>query len=157
MTYFEPEVIGGNALLLLPDPPPWLFGILQSSMWMAWVRAVAGRLGTGLRISPDLTYSAFPWPDLTEQREERIAAAAQGVLAAREQYPNSSLADLYDPLAMPVELTEAHRKLDKVVDAAYGRHRHSGDETRLPVLLRRYTELTGGDLTLFDNDPEAID
>jgi len=121
------------------------------------VRTVVGRLKSDLRIAPDIAYSAFPWPDLTESRKERIAAAAQGVLAARDQHPDSSLADLYDPLAMPAELTEAHRKLDKAVDAAYGRHRHSGDETRLPVLLRRYVELTGGDLTLFDNDPEAID
>lgn len=156
MAYLEPDVIGGSGLLLLPDAPLWLFGILQSSMWMAWVRTVVGRLKSDLRIAPDIAYSAFPWPDLTEAHKERLAAAAQGVITARDQFPEASLADLYDPLAMPAELTRAHNTLDRAVDRAYGRHRHGGDETRLPVLLRRYVELTGGDLTLFDDDPETI-
>jgi len=155
MDYVPYSHIGGNALLMLPGAPKWLFGILQSSMWMAWIRTVGGRLESRIRIAPDIAYCAFPWPELTHSRRTRIEKAAAGVLSSRKRFATASLADLYEPLAMPPELSRAHQLLDRAVDAAYGRHKHTGDETRLPVLLRRYVELTGGDLTLFDDVPET--
>lgn len=142
------QAIAGNKLLMLADPPLWLFGILQSSMWMTWVRVIVGRLGTAFSISADIAYSAFPWPAASPTSFSRIEAAAREVLDARPI--DETLDILYSRFSMPPKLVSAHARLDRVVDAAYGRHTHSGDGTRLPVLLRRYNELTGGELTLFE-------
>ncbi len=142
------EVIAGNKLLMLPDPPIWLFGILQSAMWMTWVRVIVGRLGTAYSISADIAYSAYPWPPLSEAKFDAIGDRAQKVLDART--PGETLDALYDPVSMPAKLVAAHAKLDRAVDDAYGRHRHTGDNTRLPVLLRRYNELSGREPSLFE-------
>ena len=147
--YLDAEVIAGNKLLTLPDAPLWVFGVLQSAMWMAWVRAIVGRLESRFSLAPDIAYSAFPWPELSPRQQERVEHAAQQVLDVRKARASNTLAELYS-LAMPHNLVEAHKNLDRAVDLAYGRHRHKGDATRLPVLLRRYVELTGGDPTLFD-------
>ena len=147
--YLDADVIAGNKLLTLPDAPLWVFGVLQSAMWMAWVRAIVGRLESRFSLAPDIAYSAYPWPELNKRQQERIENAAKQVLDVRTARASNSLAELYS-LAMPPELVEAHRNLDRAVDAAYGRHQHKGDATRLPVLLRRYIELTDGDPTLFD-------
>ena len=150
--YLEADVIAGNKLLTLPDAPLWVFGVLQSAMWMAWVRVIVGRMKSDFSLAPHLAYSAFPWPEPNPRQRERIENAAQQVLDVRKAKPSNTLAELYDSLAMPRELVEAHRNLDRAVDAAYGRHRHKGDGTRLPVLLRRYIELTDGDPKLFDDE-----
>ncbi len=148
--YLDKNVIAGNKLLTLPDAPLWVFGVLQSAMWMTWVRAIVGRLESRFSLAPDIAYSAFPWPELNKRQRTRIEDAAQRVLDERAAKASNSLAELYSPDAMPPDLVKAHRGLDRAVDAAYGRHQHTGDTTRLPVLLRRYNELTGGDPTLFD-------
>ena len=148
--YLDADVVAGNKLLTLPDAPLWVFGVLQSAMWMAWVRTIVGRMKSDFSLAPDIAYSAFPWPELNPRQQERIENAAQQVLDVRKERASNTLAQLYNSLAMPDELVEAHRNLDRAVDAAYGRHRHTGDATRLPVLLRRYVELTDGDPTLFD-------
>lgn len=147
--YLDADVIAGNKLLTLPDAPLWVFGVLQSAMWMTWVRSIVGRMKSDFSLAPDIAYSAFPWPELTPRQQERIEKAAQQVLDVRKARASNTLAELYS-LAMPHELVEAHNLLDRAVDAAYGRHQHKGDATRLPVLLRRYIELTDGDPTLFD-------
>ena len=122
--------------------PPCAMGLGQNNR-----RADGNRI---FSLAPDIAYSAFPWPELNARQRERIENAAQQVLDVRKERASNTLAQLYNSLAMPDELVEAHRKLDRAVDAAYGRHRHTGDATRLPVLLRRYVELTDGDPTLFD-------
>ncbi|MEP1124154.1 MAG: DNA methyltransferase [Ilumatobacter sp.] len=151
MTYLGPEVIAGNKLLTLEDAPLWLFGILQSSMWMAWVRTIVGRMKSDHSIAPDLAYSAFPWPDLTPAKKAQLTERAQAVLDARPV--DQTLAEMYDALAMPISLVKAHLQLDDTVDRSYN---HTAkvrtDATRLRVLLRRYSALTGGDLTLFDDE-----
>jgi len=151
MEYLDPGVIAGNKLLTLEEAPLWLFGILQSSMWMSWIRTVGGRLKSDYSLAPDLAYSAFPWPLLDDKQRVRLAAASELVLEERNKFSGASLADLYDPLTMPSGLRRAHDKLDRAVDSLYGKHRHTGDASRLAVLLGRYVELTGGDLTLLDD------
>lgn len=138
--YLGPNVIAGNKLIVWPDADLWLFGVLQSSMFMAWVRALAGRMKSDISLSPDLTYSTFPFPPRGTRRAG-IEAAAQGVLDARAAFPGATLGDLYDPLAMPVELLNAHRTLDREVDAMFGRGSYD-EVSRLGALLRRYRELT---------------
>lgn len=104
MTYLDPDVIAGNKLLTLEDAPLWLFGILQSSMWMAWVRAIVGRMKSDHSVAPDLAYSAFPWPELNTSKKARLTERAQAVLDARPT--DQSLAEMYDVLAMPALLVK---------------------------------------------------
>ena len=128
------------------------FGILTSAMHMAWMRAVCGRLESRYRYSAGIVYNNFPWPELVDdQRRAAIEAAAQGVLDARAQFPDATLADLYDPLTMPPALVKAHAALDKAVDAAYlaaekaaGRKppRLTTDAERVAFLFQRYQALT---------------
>lgn len=96
------------------------FGILESNVHMSWMRTVAGRLEMRYRYSKDIVYNNFPWPNPTEKQREKIKQTAQGILDARALYPESSLADLYDEAAMPIELRKAHRANDKAVMEAYG-------------------------------------
>ena len=87
---------------------------------MAWMRTVAGRLKSDYRYSKDIVYNNFPWPEPTEAQKEKIEKTAQGILDARANYPDASLADLYDELMMPLELLSVHQANDRAVMEAYG-------------------------------------
>jgi hypothetical protein len=122
------------------------FGVLSSTMHMAWVRTVGGRLKSDFSYSSGIVYNTFPWPDSpAEKQRKAIEDAAQEVLDARVAHPGSSLADLYDPNAMPSDLAKAHQKLDKAVDAAYaveaGQKTWEGDLERVKFLFRAYRDL----------------
>lgn len=97
------------------------FGILESNVHMAWMRAVAGRLKSDYRYSKDIVYNNFPWPNPDDKQKEKIKKTAQMILDARKKYSNSSLADLYDELTMPPELRKAHQLNDMAVYEAYGK------------------------------------
>ena len=140
MGFMSADVIAGDTIIL-PNASLFHFGILTSSMHMAWVRTVSGRLKSDYRYSANILYNNFPWPECTEAQQEKIAELAQGVLDARALYPDSSLADLYDPLTMPPELVAAHRKLDSAVEKAYGR-KFTDDAERVAFLFEKYSELT---------------
>lgn len=118
--YLDESVIPGDTLFIIPEATLYDFGILTSNVHMAWMRAVAGRLKSDYRYSKDIVYNNFPWPTPTPAQKERIEKTAQAILDARALYPESSLADLYDELTMPVELRKAHRANDKAVMEAYG-------------------------------------
>ncbi len=139
--FFSSDTICSNANALIPNATLYHFGILTSTMHMAWTRAVCGRLEMRYRYSNKIVYNNFPWPEVTEAQQEKIAELAQGVLDARALYPDSSLADLYDPLTMPPELVAAHRKLDAAVEKAYGR-KFADDADRVAFLFEKYSELT---------------
>ena len=113
------NVIASNSTLVATDATLFLFGVMTSNVHMAWMRTVCGRLKSDYRYSPSV-YNNFPWPTPTEEQKEKIEQTAQGILDARALYPNSSLADLYDELAMPVELLKAHQANDRAVMQAYG-------------------------------------
>lgn len=116
------------------------FGILTSSVHMAWMRAVAGRLKSDYRYSSGIVYNNFIWPNPTPTQKENIEKAAQAVLDARKLYPDSTLADLYDPNTMPPELTKAHERLDKAVKAAYGKKGFETEEEIVASLMKLYKE-----------------
>ncbi|MGN0811469.1 MAG: DNA methyltransferase [Akkermansia muciniphila] len=139
--FLTADIICGDANLLIPNASRYHFGVISSAMHMAWVRTVAGRIKSDYRYSGNVVYNNFPWPECTEAQQEKIAELAQGVLDARAQYPDSSLADLYDPLTMPPELVAAHRKLDSAVEKAYGR-KFTDDAERVAFLFEKYSELT---------------
>jgi len=113
-----------------------------SEMHMAWTRHVSGRLKSDFQYSASMVYNTFPWPEPTDKQRATIETAAQGVLDARGLYPDSTLADLYDPLTMPPGLTRAHQTLDKAVDAAYGVKGFASEAERVAFLFERYRALT---------------
>lgn len=112
-------------------------------MHMAWVRHVAGRLKSDYRYSAKLVYNNYPWPpNVSEAKRAAVEAAAQGVLDAREAYPESNLADLYDPLSMPADLAKAHKKLDRAVDRCYRSQPFPNERNRVEYLFTLYKKLT---------------
>ena len=120
MGFLDYETIASDLLFLIPEANLYHFGILESNVHMAWMRAVAGRLEMRYRYSKDIVYNNFPWPTPTEAQKAKIEKTAQAILDARALYPDSSLADLYDELTMPPELRKAHQANDKAVMEAYG-------------------------------------
>lgn len=120
MGFLTSDTIPTNAVLIIPDATLYHFGVLMSNVHMAWMRAVCGRLKSDYRYSKDIVYNNFPWPTPTEEQKAKIERTAQAILDARALYPDSSLADLYDELTMPVELRKAHQENDRAVMQAYG-------------------------------------
>lgn len=109
MGFIHKGTFASNAVHLIPDATIYHFGILESNVHMAWMRVVCGRLESRYRYSKDIVYNNFPWPNPTVSQKEKIEQTAQAILDARALYPDSSLADLYAPTLMPVELLKAHR------------------------------------------------
>lgn len=141
MAFLGPEVIASNALLTVEEADLTTFGIFSSRAFNCWNAAVSGRLESRFRISAEVTYNNFPWPAIDDKQKAAIELAAQAVLDARAAHPASTLADLYDPLAMPARLVKAHKELDKAVLAAYGLKPSVSDGELLAELFRRYAEL----------------
>lgn len=137
------DVLVGDACLISQVATLYHFGVLESEMHMAWVRAVCGRLKSDYRYSKDIVYNNFPWPENpTDEQKRAVEEAAQAVLDARAKYPGSTLADLYDPNTMPADLLKAHHALDRAVDACYGKRSFKDEPERLEFLFERYKELT---------------
>ena len=147
----KPSTLCSNLVKIAPGATLYHFGILSSTMHNAWVRATCGRLKSDFRYSKDIVYNNFPWPGFeskealaqAERAQAAINSAAQAVLDAREESKGQTLADLYDPLAMPAALRKAHQKLDKAVDAAYGYKGAADDAARVAFLFVLYQQLTG--------------
>ena len=118
--FMTPMVIAANTNLVLPNATLYHFGVLTSSVHMAWMRTVCGRLKSDYRYSAAIVYNNFPWPAVSDELKAEIEKTAQAILDARAKYPDSSLADLYDPLTMPPELRKAHAANDAAVMRAYG-------------------------------------
>ena len=141
--YMSPDVICGDANSMIPDASLVLFGMLISSVHMAWMRVVCGRLKSDYRYSPSV-YNNFPWPQLSDSQKSKIESAAQAIIDAREMYQDDSLADLYAENAMPVELLKAHRANDAAVLEAYGFPKDATESDIVARLFKMYQELTAG-------------
>ena len=132
-----------NALFYIDGATIYHFGILESNVHMAWMRVVCGRLKSDYRYSNDIVYNNFPWPNPTDEQKAKIEKTAQAILDARALYPDSSLADLYDELTMPVELRKAHQDNDRAVMQAYGFDVKTMTESQcVAELFKLYQELT---------------
>lgn len=127
---------------ILPKADINTFGILTSNVHNAWMRTVAGRLKSDYLYSNTIVYNNFPWPEPTERQKALIEKTAQAILDARALYPNSSLADLYDPLLMPPELRKAHEMNDKAVMQAYGFKKGITEEECVAELFKLYDKKT---------------
>ena len=139
MAHLSPEHIVSNACFLIPNAGLWHLGVLSSAMHMAWVRQFCGRIKSDYRYSKDIVYNNFPWPQATTAvQQTRVEEAAQAVCDARAAYPDASLADLYDPVAMPPPLRKAHERLDRAVDVCYRRQRFVSERNRIEILFTLY-------------------
>ena len=145
MGFMTPNDISSNAVLIIPNASLYHFGILNSNVHMAWVRSICGRIKSDYRYSKDVVYNNFPWPEPTDEQRAKIEQTAQAILDARALYPDASLADLYDEVAMPPELRKAHRENDKAVMAAYGfDYRTMTEPDCVAQLMKLYQKLTEG-------------
>lgn len=143
MGYIDDSVICTDRVKLLPDASIYHFGILESNVHMAWMRAVCGRLKSDYNYSKDIVYNNFPWPSPSEEQKAKIEQTAQAILDARALYPDSSLADLYDEVTMPPELRRAHQQNDRAVMQAYGFPIKDFTESDcVAELLKMYKEMT---------------
>lgn len=140
--FLSKDIILSNASFAIPGATLYHFGILESEMHMTWVRTVCGRLKSDFRYSKDIVYNNFPWPENASEKDKlAVETAAQAVLDARKEFPNSTLADLYNPITMPPKLVKAHQNLDKAVDKCYGKKGFSSESERLEFLFAKYKEI----------------
>ena len=143
MGYMDDSVLCSNKLRLMPNAELYHFGVLTSNVHMAWMRAVCGRLKSDYDYSIKIVYNNFPWCNPTVEQKKKIEETAQAILDARALYPDCSLADLYDEVAMPPELRKAHQANDRAVMQAYGFDvKTMTESTCVAELMKRYQELT---------------
>jgi hypothetical protein len=140
--FIDPDTIASNLVLIVPHATSYHFGVLSSTMHMAWVRSVCGRLKSDYRYSAGIVYNNFPWPQPTDVQRRKIEEKAQDVLEARTAHPDDTLADLYDPAATPPDLVQAHRALDAAIDAAYGRRTFAAEAERVAFLFELFRKIT---------------
>ena len=141
MGFLEPDNLSSDAIQIVPNIASYHFGVLESRLHMAWMRIVCGRLKSDYRYSAGIVYNNFPWPSLTEEQKEEIGKTAENILKVRTDFPDSSLADLYDPISMPAELLKAHANNDKAVAKAFGIDLRMSDEAIALELMRRSVKL----------------
>ena len=138
ISFLSPNIIASDACIIIPNVSPYKFAVLSSSIHMAWVKLVSGRLGVSIRYAPAV-YNNFPWPAHSDKQRIKIESCAQKILEARKKFPDSSLADLYDPLTMPEELLKAHRENDAAVCEAYGFEKNITEEEIVSELMKMYS------------------
>ena len=140
--FMTPDIIASNKLYIISNATLYLFGVLTSSIHMAWMRLTAGRLEIDYQYSPSV-YNNFLWCKPTDKQRHAIEQSAQKILDVRANYPDATLADLYDPLSMPKDLRNAHRSNDKAVANAYGLENILNNESKITAeLLNLYISYT---------------
>lgn len=143
--FLKPTTIASDSAQVIPNATLYHFGVLTSQFHNAWMRTVTGRLKSDYRYSNKIVYNNFVWPEPSEPQRQHIEWCAQQVLDARGNYPDKSLADLYDPDKMPSDLRQAHQGLDAAVEAAYGVNFDGDEEKIVSHLFKLYTEATKGE------------
>ena len=141
--YVSKDVIANTNAQMIPKGDLFSFGILNSKIHNSWMHTVCGRMKSDYAYSATVVYNNFPFPNPTNEQKAKIEQTAQAILDARSQFPEASLADLYNPLTMPPVLRKAHEANDKAVEKAYGRT-FSSDDERVAFLFERYVEMTEG-------------
>ncbi len=139
--FLNADIIVKDSAYAIYNADILLFGIITSKMHMTWVRAVAERLKSDYRYSSNLCYNSFPFPSITDNQKEEITELVFNIIEAREDEPDKTLAQLYDPNKMPVELKEAHHQLDLAIEKCYRNKPFKNDEERLEYLFRLYEEM----------------
>ena len=144
MGFFDKKHIPLDSIHTIHDGDLFLFGNLTSLMHMAWVKYTCGRLKSDYRYSKDIVYNNYPFPkDISTKNKNTVEEKAQNILDIRAAFTDSSLADLYDPLAMPPKLKKAHQELDRAVDKCYTKRTFKSDKERIEFLFELYEEYVG--------------
>ena len=151
--FFDGEAVVHDSCLFIPTAEHFHFSLLTSRAHMSWLRYIGGRLESRYRYSIGIVYNPFPWPDLDDAKKERLNKLGQAILDARAAYPQSTLADLYDPRTMPADLRKAHEANDKAVDQLYRKEAFASDRERVEYLLARYEQITAPALALAAQKP----
>ena len=141
LAWLEPPVIPSNKVRVLPNATLWQFGLLTSTMHMAWVTNVGGRLKSDFSYGIGIVYNTFPLPPVPTEGLERLGPHADAVLSSRANHPDATLADLYDPDLMPPDLRKAHQALDRAVDKLYRRSGFASERERVEHLLGLYEKM----------------
>lgn len=141
--FLSPDILCSNLVKMIPNTTLYHFGVLTSSVHMAWVRTICGRLKSDYRYSNTIVYNNFPWCNPTPEQKSAIEQTAQAILDARALYPDSSLADLYDETVMPKELRKAHENNDKAVMKAYSFSPKMSEQEIVTELMKMYEKLDG--------------
>jgi hypothetical protein len=142
IAFLSSDIIAHEKLIIIPNASLFIFGILMSSMHMAWTKTVCGRLESRFSYSPAV-YNSFSFPiEISEKQIRNIEMTAQKILNVRADFPESSLADLYDPRIMPPPLTKAHQELDRAVDLAYRPQPFISEAKRMEFLFELYEKYT---------------
>lgn len=142
MGYMDETVLCSDKVRIMTEGTLYHFGVLESNIHMAWMRAICGRLKSDYSYTVNHVYNNFPWPSSTDEQKEKIKKTAQAILDARALYSNSSLADLYDPLTMPPELLKAHNANNRAVMEAYGFSTKISEADCVAELMKMYQKLT---------------
>ena len=140
--FVDENVVVLNSAQTIANCDTITFGIIESKLHMVWVKAVSGKLKNDIRYSSTLCYNTFPFPKISAEKKQEIESAAENVLITRENYPEKTLAELYDPDKMPQDLREAHAKLDDIVESCYPGYPFASDEARLECLFKLYEKMT---------------
>ena len=145
MDFISPDVIASNLTLLVPNATLYHFGVLTSSIHMAWMRAVGGRFKSDYIYSAQIVYNNFYWCEPTAGQRRLIERSAQNILEVRAGFADWTFAKLYDEATMPDELRSAHKWNDYNVALAYGYEKFLEDEAQIvAALMREYKRLTNG-------------
>ncbi|MFA5011256.1 MAG: DNA methyltransferase [Ignavibacteria bacterium] len=143
IAFLSKDNIVNNTCSVIPNANYYHFGVITSTMHMAWVRQICGRMKSDYRYSNNLVYNNYPWPDNpSEEKTKRVEEAVGNLLSVRDEFKNESLANLYDPLSMPKKLVDAHNKLDKAVDLCYRPQPFPNELSRLEFLFELYKKYT---------------
>jgi hypothetical protein len=145
LSFYNKDFIVNNTISFIPKASLYHIGILSSLMHMTWMSFVCGRLKSDFRYSNDIVYNNFPWPESPgDKNTKKVEDKAQAILDVRSEFPDSSLADLYDPLTMPPKLVKAHNELDKAVDLCYRSQPFVNETKRIEFLFELYEKYTAG-------------
>lgn len=154
VSIYDYKTITTNKNIMIPDGGAFECGILMSSIHLDWMRSVGGRMKSDYAYSAGMVYNTFPWPEVNDRQRKQIEALAEEILLVREDYPDKSLADLYDPDKMPNPLRDAHKELDLAIDKLYRDKPFRDSSDRLEHLFTRYEKLIYEEKTTADTVKE---
>ncbi len=140
--FVDAEVVVKNLASFIPTEDLFLFGVLTSNILMTWLKFFGSRFKSDYRFSASLVYNTFPFCESSEKNRKKIEQTAQNILDVRKKYPESSLADLYDPILMSKDLRDAHKKNDLAVMEAYGFDKNFSESEIVAELMKLYQNLT---------------
>jgi len=141
ISYIDKEIVVINSASIIHDPAPYVFGIITSKIHNVWVKTIAGKLENRIRYTSAVCYNTFPFPSISQSQIQEIERNVYQIIEEREKHSEKTLAQLYDPDKMPVDLREAHHQNDLAVERCYRSKPFESDEERLEYLFKLYEQM----------------